>query len=135
MKILVPVLAAFTLVGCALFHPQTTLAPDETVAAASYQPVPVDGPMANAEEHAACKAAGGEISRAGMLGREHCIQSYPDAGKACSGEADCLGTCRAPDGAVQAGAKTIGKCQAEDIPFGCYAMVEGGIVQHTLCVD
>lgn len=135
MKFIMPVLAAFTLAGCSLFYPQPSAAPDEPVLAASYQPVRIEGPVADADERAACKSAGGEISRAGLLGREHCIQVYPDAGKACSGEADCLGTCRAPEGNVQAGTKTTGKCQTEDVPFGCYAVVEDGVVQHTLCVD
>jgi len=132
MKFLFPLAAAIMLAGCAF---TTGEKPDDDGSIAAYTRVDVKGPEATAEERAACAAVGGEINRAGMLGREHCVQNYPDAGNACRGEADCLGTCRSPDGALVAGQKTIGKCQGVDVPFGCYAQVEGGVVQPTLCVD
>lgn len=137
MKFLMPIGAALALAGCAWFH--SPAAPEaETVAPEpAYQRVEVAGQVATPAERAACKAAGGEVSRAGMLGWEHCVQTYPDAGKVCSGDADCEGTCRADPGNqhVAPGKPATGTCQKVDVPFGCYALIEDGKMGHTLCVD
>ncbi|MCU0730535.1 MAG: hypothetical protein MUE84_02995 [Hyphomonas sp.] len=137
MKSLLPIVAALALAGCTWFHPPGAPATETAVPASRYQYVDVAGEIATPAERAACKAAGGEISRAGMLGWQHCVQTYPDAGKVCSGDADCEGTCRADttNQGVAPGKPATGTCQTVDVPFGCYAMIEDGKMGYTLCVD
>ena len=135
MRLLIPIAAAFSLAGCALFHPPANVGPGATVAEASYSRINIGAEIATSEQRAACEAAGGRISREGLMGWEHCVQTYPDAGKVCSGSDDCLGTCRHTGEQLVPGSKAQGTCQVEDVPFGCYAMIEDGKVQHTLCVD
>jgi hypothetical protein len=131
MKHLLPVACALALSACAFLAPPEAPAPQTP----AYQRVDIAGEAATAAERAACEGVGGSISRAGLLGREHCLQTYPDAGKTCSGESDCLGTCRHEPDASAMGKAATGTCQVTDVPFGCYAMVEGGIVGPVLCVD
>jgi hypothetical protein len=131
MKHLLPVACALALSACAFLAPPEAPAPRTP----AYQRVDIAGEAATAAERAACEGVGGSISRAGLLGREHCLQTYPDAGKTCSGESDCLGTCRHEPDASAMGKAATGTCQVTDVPFGCYAMVEGGIVGPVLCVD
>jgi len=131
MKHLLPVACALALSACAFLAPPEAPAPQTP----AYQRVDIAGEAATAAERAACEGVGGSISRAGLLGREHCLQTYPDAGKTCSGESDCLGTCRQEPDASAMGKAATGTCQVTDVPFGCYAMVEGGIVSPVLCVD
>jgi hypothetical protein len=85
-------------------------------------------------DRAACEAAGGVVRQEGMLGLYRCVTPYADAGKACRGDADCEGKCLATDNAAPE-AETVGACQANDSPFGCYAEVEGGRVTAAICVD
>ncbi|MFN3910426.1 hypothetical protein [Hyphomonas sp.] len=135
MKFLIPAFAALSLAGCALFETPAAPVPEPAEAAASYTPVQVVSEIATPEERAACDAAGGTLGRQGLLGWEQCVQVYPDAGKACTGEADCLGGCRYEGDAAKPGTPVSGTCQVEDVPFGCYASVENGLLQHALCVD
>jgi hypothetical protein len=131
MKFLLPVACALALSACAFLQSPEAPAPVAPV----YQRVDIAGETATAAERAACDAVGGSISRAGLLGREHCLQTYPDAGKVCSGESDCIGTCRYEADGTAMGKTATGTCQVTDVPFGCYAMVEGGVVSPVLCVD
>ena len=131
MKHLLPVACALALSACAFLAPPEAPAPETP----AYQRVDIAGEAATAAERAACEGVGGSISRAGLLGREHCLQTYPDAGKTCNGESECLGTCRHEHDASAMGKAATGTCQVTDVPFGCYAMVEGGIVSPVLCVD
>ena len=85
-------------------------------------------------DRAACEAGGGEVRQEGMLGMYRCVTPYADAGKECRSGSDCEGKCLARDGAMT-GEETIGACQANDSPFGCYAEVEDGKVTNALCVD
>lgn len=85
-------------------------------------------------DRAACEAAGGEVRQEGMLGLYRCVKPYADAGKACRGHADCEGKCLATDDAAP-DAETIGACQANDSPFGCYAEIEDGKLAAAICVD
>ena len=137
MKFLLPVAAAFALAGCASFYPPAAPEPEASVPGPAYQRVEIADEAATPAERAACEAVGGEISRQGLLAREHCVQAYPDAGKACRGDADCEGTCRADRGnqAAGPGEPATGTCQAVDVPFGCYAMIEDGRMGYTLCID
>ena len=88
-------------------------------------------------ERAECEAAGGTVQQAGRLGWENCVQPFADAGKACSGSADCLGGCLLEDmtDTPEPGTPVEGVCQADDAPFGCYTVVEDGKVLHWICVD
>ena len=136
MKFLIPLLAACALAGCACFKSADAPAPDTgTLAESGYRRVSVEGEKATAAERAACEVAGGEISRQGMLGWEHCVQTYPDAGKVCSSGSDCIGSCRADINGPVAGTPAQGTCQTVDVPFGCYSVIENGVAQPALCVD
>ena len=137
MKFLLPIVAALALSGCAWFHPPAVPEPEIAAPSPAYQRVEVANQIATPAERAACDAVGGEISRQGLLGWEQCVQTYPDAGKACRGESDCEGTCRADPGnqSVAPGEPATGTCQTVDVPFGCYAMIEDGKMGYTLCVD
>lgn len=134
MKFFAPILAALALTGCSLFLAPAPVAPEQPEAEASYARIDFADQVATPAERATCEAAGGEVSRMGLLGWEHCLQTYPDAGKVCSDAADCLGTCRNTENHPPQ-TKATGTCQVADAPFGCYAMIEGGTVGHTLCVD
>lgn len=63
-----------------------------------------------------------------------CQLHYSDAGKTCSGKADCLGQCRlSVDGPHEtprslAGQAAKGLCTAERYSPGCFVTIEGGKV-------
>ncbi len=82
----------------------------------------------------ACEGAGGEVRQEGMLGMYRCVKSYADAGKTCRSKSDCEGKCLATDDAMP-DEETVGACQADDSPFGCYAEVEDGKITNAICVD
>ena len=135
MRFILAILASTIVTGCSFYHRPVAIPPDEAAVVDQYKLVRFEGEVASDAERAACAEAGGSISREGMLGWEHCVQTYPDAGQTCTGDADCLGTCRYEGDASQPGARVSGTCQVRDVPFGCYATVEGGRLQHALCVD
>ena len=86
----------------------------------------------------ACEANGGEVRPDGMLGLPRCITPYSDAGKVCSGSSDCEGNCIGDDRVTDYNAppgEQKGICEADDSPFGCYAFIENGTVDHTICID
>lgn len=112
------------------------------------QDVPVDDGPGSIEEarrdswdkidHNACKAMGGEVRQAGMMRLYSCIVPYADAGKVCQDTSDCLGRCKASDDVTNYNAAPgtqVGKCETNDSPFGCYAVVERGTAGGMLCVD
>jgi hypothetical protein len=95
-----------------------------------------------------CRAQGGYESHA-PFGYPFCQFSYGDAGKACSGKADCQGKClfdivgtprlfemgHKHEG-PKPGDVVTGKCQEEHDTFGCYATVEGGKLSNDeACFD
>lgn len=85
-----------------------------------------------------CASQGGRIESRGKLQRPVCVHPYSDAGKVCSGKADCKGRCLAnegPGGLPKLGDATGGHCQPDDRLFGCYAEVEGGKAKAAICVD
>lgn len=88
-----------------------------------------------ATERANCEAAGGSVQRAGLLGAYHCVQEYPDAGKACRDSSECVGQCRADSHNDVGNQNVIGACQKVDVPFGCFGIVDNGAVGAMLCVD
>jgi len=86
----------------------------------------------------ACAKGGGTLQARGKLRTPVCVHPYSDAGRNCSGKADCKGRCIAEpgeNGLPQAGTAVIGHCQADDRLFGCYAEVEGGKAKGGICVD
>jgi len=118
--------------ACSLFQPGEGEAP----APAGYAKIEFAASKATPEERAACEAAGATIQPGGKLQWENCVQLFADAGKTCSGDADCTGECRY-EGEVELtpGAAMFGTCQVNDARFGCRTVVENGKIAHTLCVD
>jgi hypothetical protein len=129
--------AVTVLAACSALRDYHAANPDFGSSAPPYERIQFASQFATPAERARCEAAGGEVRQAGMLGWQHCIQTYPDAGQACRGSEDCLGQCRLDGtaGAVEAGAPADGICQGSDEPFGCYTRVENGRATQTICVD
>ncbi|WP_321489680.1 hypothetical protein [uncultured Hyphomonas sp.] len=125
------------LTACSALRDYHTANPDFGSSMPPYERIQFASQFATPTERDRCEAAGGIIQQAGRLGWQHCVQTFADAGEACSGSADCLGDCRlagdagsvAPDTPVQ------GVCQTNDAPFGCYTTVENGKVGLSICVD
>tara|TARA_R100000935_G_scaffold49368_1_gene74629 strand:- start:1298 stop:1714 length:417 start_codon:yes stop_codon:yes gene_type:complete len=137
IRMIALVLAGAALAGCAYL--QDVYADNSGYESGSvpYEKIQFSGEMATATERAECEAVGGRVARDGMRGWEQCIQSFSDAGQACTDNTDCLGQCRLSlgDDMPEAGKPVTGKCQATDSPFGCYATVEDGRATPALCVD
>ncbi len=104
---------------------------------AEFTPVTFASTKATAAEKEACEKAGGDIKKTGRLQAEHCIQPYPDAGKACSDETDCLGWCILEDSVSEPvpGTPANGVCQPTTDSFGCTTLVKDGKIEVTICVD
>ena len=88
----------------------------------------------------ACLTSGGFVDNRGMFGTAMCVHHYADAGKVCSGKHDCTGQCinTAWQGGKwpKTGDRMSGTCQPDDQQFGCYTVVEGGLVADGGgCVD
>lgn len=102
----------------------------------AYQRIEFEGPVATDEERARCAEVGGTIVPSGKLQWENCVQPFADAGQPCTDSADCTGDCRYESEAeAEPGAEVTGTCQVTDARFGCYTVVEGGKIAHTICVD
>ena len=89
-------------------------------------------------DEASCEAAGGVWGRGGLSPQPFCNMRYPDAGAACSDASECGGRCLAAERAgdeKDEGEDLLGRCQTFTSEFGCYALIEGGQVGPTLCVD
>ncbi len=97
-------------------------------------PTPNTGGKMSVENKALCKAKGGFVERAGMLGFERCTMRYSDGGNICIDSSNCEGKCLATVEGAQNKAVS-GQCQATDNPFGCYAEVIAGATGPALCVD
>lgn len=98
---------------------------------------PVIQTPAPGTDAAACEARGGKMLPQGRMQSLQCVVSYADAGRRCTDGDDCQGDCRIEEvnGAPNAGAATVGQCQASSTRFGCYTTVEGGKAEATICVD
>ncbi len=136
-RMLIVPAAVLMLAGCAVlrdYHGDTTELGSPN---APYERINFAGQVATQEERDRCEAAGGEISRGGMLGWEGCVQAYADAGKACTDGSDCLGRCMLDEasGGAGMGDPATGTCQATDSPFGCFTTVTDGRADPALCVD
>ena len=70
-----------------------------------------------------------------------CVIRFKDAGKTCSGKADCEGKCFARSATLDSrkypiGTRAKGQCQSENSEFGCLARVENGkIATVFMCTD
>jgi hypothetical protein len=84
-----------------------------------------------------CLRQGGTATAQGMFGYEMCVIPYQDAGKSCSGHADCRGACIYSDNPRPENprAKIKGICAPNNYHFGCRTLVEKGRIQRTVCVD
>lgn len=85
---------------------------------------------------AECAAKGGTIKLVGMMQTPACVIPSRDAGKICTDGDDCEGDCWAsPDTRPGRDGKAQGYCQPNNMPFGCHAAVEDGVLQSALCAD
>lgn len=137
MKTALFCLALLALPACSLFHPAGKGEATSTdTAPPAYERIVFAASKATPAERATCEAAGGSIQPSGKLQWENCVQPFWDAGKTCSGDADCVGECRYEGEAeLPPGAAVTGTCQVTDARFGCNTVVENGKIAHTLCVD
>ena len=96
-----------------------------------------DPPDATPKDQIACEAQGGDWRREGLLGEYMCVLPYADAGEACTDGDQCDGDCRLEYGpSHKPGTEPVtGVCQANSSPFVCFATVEDGRVETTICVD
>jgi len=126
-----------TISGCAYLQEVYESNPDYSSGQDPYEKIQFTGQFATSQERARCEAAGGTVRRDGMRGWEQCIQTYADAGKTCSDNAECIGQCRLAleDAMPDTNASVTGTCQSTDSPFGCYATVEDGKATPAICVD
>ena len=110
---------------------------------AACQPLPPSGPGTGPDPRPhpttaeTCRDRGGHWGPQGLLGRDGCVLPYADAGKRCTDGDQCLGDCRAVDGASfpRPGQAATGQCQRTTSPFGCFTRIEDGKADATLCVD
>ena len=83
-----------------------------------------------------CIAKGGDYIKQGKLQMHRCVMQFSDAGKSCSDSSDCQGSCVNSELDIEPGkSNQIGTCAANDSPFGCRQIIEGGVTKATLCVD
>lgn len=91
---------------------------------------------ATPKEIAECQKQGGTISKQGLMAHDFCVAEFADKGKVCSDGDDCqAGRCVAENVAdnIKIGSAK-GVCPSNNIPFGCYAIVNNGNFDF-LCVD
>ncbi|MFC6203903.1 hypothetical protein ACFPZK_04155 [Psychrobacter urativorans] len=83
-----------------------------------------------------CLAKGGEYLKQGRLQMHRCVMQFSDEGKSCSDSSDCQGSCLSSKLDSEPGKPNqVGTCAANDSPFGCRQLIEGGITKGTLCID
>jgi hypothetical protein len=136
---LLPLAALWMLAACAPKPPGQPAAatPSAAVSSAAASAIPTQTAAPAPErpaDQAACKSAGGNWQPVCRMQKPACVMTFPDAQKACSGKADCMGACLV-HGEAKAGEKAEGLCAANDDPCGCRQEVEGGIARGTLCAD
>lgn len=135
--------------------PVPSLAPSDT-ALPTYQSMP-DGPplppppapapaskpapmpkyvSPNKAEAAACRARGGELRPVCMAGDEMCVLRFRDAGKSCTDKKDCTGKCLYVGENPHVGATGVtGRCEPDNDPCGCMAVIKGGRIVSNDCRD
>lgn len=89
-------------------------------------------------DQAACRTAGGEWSRFGVMahlcGIYSCAPRTSDGGKPCHGQGDCEFRCVSRR-ELPLGTAVVGECAAVVTSFGCNVHVEGGRVAGRVCMD
>jgi len=119
-----------TIVIAATFAMLAACAP-KTDSSEALQPS-ADAPL-TAEQ---CVAKGGTMRPAGRMQTMRCAIPYADAGKTCDDKSDCEGQCLAENAVAETPPGGItGKCQADNLLFGCLSAINGGRVTSTICVD
>ena len=94
-----------------------------------------EAPMQSADA-SACAARGGEMKQVGRLQSWQCVIRYADAGKRCTDGAQCQGDCRVEgETSAREGDAVVGRCQIENVRFGCFTTIANGRAQATLCID
>jgi hypothetical protein len=130
--------AGMRLASIALFALALAACTQTPVAEEGSGPLPTAAAATGAGSGGKCDRPGQFWARRGLMGEKMCVTPYPDAGKACSDRSDCAGRCIADYAAVKgqtSGSPAVGKCQADDALFGCYAEVRQGRLGARLCVD
>lgn len=91
----------------------------------------------NPDNEEDCLAAGGDWSIHGLLPQPSCSLPTKDANALCMDSDECQAGCIYPyqDSDANVGYEVIGQCQETTSPFGCFAFVEDGKLQPTLCID
>ena len=122
-------LAAYLMVFLSLFF----ISACQTSPVASDQKITIDSSETTAKE---CLAKGGKYIKQGRSQMYRCLQQFSDGGKSCSDSSECQGSCTSSDTAIEAGTPNVtGTCAANDSPFGCRQIIEGGVAKGFLCVD
>lgn len=114
--------------------PQEINKPNQTLTAKDIKHP--QGKTATPSEIAECQKQGGTISKQGLMAHDFCVVEFADKGKVCSDGDDCqAGRCVAENVAnnIEIGSAK-GVCPSNNIPFGCYAIVNNGNFDF-LCVD
>ncbi|HRO32578.1 MAG TPA: hypothetical protein PLQ03_04120 [Brevundimonas sp.] len=116
-----------------------TLALVGALALASCAPAPVTDETPGATQTltaAECTARGGQMRPVGRMQSVRCVLRYADAGKRCTDGAQCQGDCRVEgEATAREGDAVVGRCQIENVRFGCFTTIANGRAQATLCID
>ena len=116
-----------------------TLALVGALALASCAPAPVTDETPGATQTltaAECTARGGQMRPVGRMQSVRCVLRYADAGKCCTDGAQCQGDCRVEgETSAREGDAVVGRCQVENVRFGCFTTIANGRAQATLCID
>ena len=116
-------------------HESHNHTPEANTSDIPFAEISFKGPRATKAERELCEGIGGSVSQQGLAGYEMCVRPYADAGTVCSDSSECLGQCRAQDFGQAQQSQITGTCQANNIPFGCYAEVKNSTASPALCVD
>lgn len=132
MKYQILILVAFgMLTACAHLSADEDAEPQSV----DYERIQFAGSVATPGERDMCEAVGGEVRPDGLAGSEQCIQTMPDAGKACTDSSECLAECKVVGEFVDFNVAAVGQCSQNDSPFGCFQTVEDGLATPAICVD
>lgn len=91
----------------------------------------------NPDNEEDCLVAGGDWSIHGLLPQPSCSLPTKDAGQLCSDSSECQANCYYPynESNAEIEDEVVGQCQETTSPFGCFAFVEDGKLEPTLCID
>lgn len=146
VKMILVSCVALLLTACASHHVQDGKPKDgqHTVHAQSAQPslsAYADQrdfcPKVSADTLNTCTAQGGSLQKQGKAQCYACTIEYSDAGKVCTGSADCQGGCYNYGESLPINVPNqVGQCAKNNVRFGCHQRIEGGRAANgMLCVD